>query len=183
MAHSHKAPKHWALPPDATVNQYEAWKNNLIFTLSLDYVNTHFLKDDTIWQKQTRTTVHRGFADDPDTVDAAKRLTAAQKVNVLNLMLGQIANYSPINRATIVKNSTCIKDAWEAIRLHLGFQANRACVLDLADMCLKPGERPEELYQHLLAFIDDHLMKADGGVKHLNEEITEDEETTPSLEN
>ena len=183
MAHSHKAPKHWALPPDATVNQYEAWKKNLIFTLSLDYVNTHFLKDDTIWQKQTRTTVHRGFADDPDTVDAAKRLTAAQKVNVLNLMLGQIANYSPINRATIVKNSTCIKDAWEAIRLHLGFQANRACVLDLADMCLKPGERPEELYQHLLAFIDDHLMKADGGVKHLNEEITEDEETTPSLEN
>ena len=56
-------------------------------------------------------------------------------------------------------------------------------MLDLADICLKPGKRPEELYQRLLAFMDDNLMKADGRVKHLNKEITEDEKTTHSPEN
>ena len=183
MAHSYKAPKQWPLPSDATVNQYEAWKNNLIFTLSLDSVNSHFLKDDTTWQKQKKSVVHRGFTDDPTTVEATKRLTAAQKASALTLMLGQIANYSPINRSTIIKDSTCLKDVWKAIRQHLGFQATGARTLDLADMSLKPGERPEELYQRLLAFMDDNLMKVDGGVKHLNEDITEDEETTPSLEN
>ena len=98
-------------------------------------------------------------------------------------MLGQIANYAPINRATIVKQSTSLKDVWKAIRLHLGFQSNGARVLDLAGMCLKPGERPEDLYQRLLAFIDDNLMKADGGIKHHNADIAQDEELTPSLEN
>ena len=183
MAHSYKAPKQWALPSDATVNQFEAWKNNLIFTLSLDKVNTNFLKDDSTWRKQTKSTTNRGFTDDAEPVPADQRLTGAQKASALNLMLGQIANYAPINRSTIVKNSTSLKDVWKAIRQHLGFQANGARVLDLADMGLKPGERPEELYQRLLAFMDDNLMKTDGGVKHLNEDITEDEEVTPSLEN
>ena len=183
MASSYRAPKQWALTSDATVNSYEAWKNNLLFTLSLDTINTNFLKDDATWGKLTKSTPNRGLADDPDTVEQSKRSTASQKANALNLMLGQIANYALINRNTIVKNSTCLNDVWKAIRQHYGFQANGSRVLDLADMCLKPGERPEELYQRLLSFVDDNLMKIDGGVKHLNADITEDEETTPSLEN
>ena len=74
-------------------------------------------------------------------------------------------------------------NSYRALRQHLGFQANGARVLDLADMSLKPGERPEELYQRLLAFMDDNLMKTDNAITHLGEEITEDEEVTPSLEN
>ena len=183
MAKSYRAPDQWTLPSGATVNQYEAWKNNLLFTLSLDNVNAMFLKDGVTWGKDAKNNPHRGFTDDADTVEQSKRLTASQKATALNLMLGQIANYSPINRSTIVKNSTCLKDVWKAIRLHCGFQKNGAGVLDWADISLKPGERPEELYQRLLAFVDDNLMTSDGGVKHLNEDIAEDEETTPSLEN
>ena len=183
MASSYRAPKQWALTSDATVNSYEAWKNNLLFTLSLDTINEPFLKENATWGKLTKATPNRGFTDDATTVEASKRLTASQKANALNLMLGQIANYAPINRNTIVKNSTSLNDVWKAIRQHYGFQANGARVLDLADMCLKPGERPEELYQRLLAFVDDNLMKSDGGVKHLNADVTEDEETTPSLGN
>ena len=183
MASSVKAPKQWALQSDATITQFEAWKNNLIFTLSLDKVNSQFLKADATWAKESRNTQHRGLADDPDTVAADARMTAAQKASALQIMLGQIANYAPINRASIVKQSTSLKDVWKAIRLHLGFQSNGARVLDLADMSLNSGERPEDLYQRLLAFVDDNLMKADGGIKHNNEDITEDEELTPSLEN
>ena len=50
-------------------------------------------------------------------------------------------------------------------------------------MCLKPGERYEDLYQHLLAFIDDNLLKADSDLTHYGEAIHEDEELSTSLEN
>ena len=46
MAHSNKAPKQWVLQSGATVTQYEAWKNNLLYTLSLDPANTPFLQKD-----------------------------------------------------------------------------------------------------------------------------------------
>ena len=123
MASSYRAPKQWALASDATVNSYEAWKNNLIFTLSLDSINTQFLKDNATWGKLTKANPDRGFTGDDTTVEQSKRLTASQKASALNLMLGQIANYSPINRNTIVKNSTCLNDVWKAIRQHYGFQA------------------------------------------------------------
>ena len=38
----------------------------------------------------------RGFTDDGEDVPTAKRQTAQQKVNFLELMLGQIANYCPV---------------------------------------------------------------------------------------
>jgi len=184
MASSYKAPKQWVLQSDASVTQFESWKNNIIFTLTLDPINTQFLKDNATWLKKTKANPKRGFEDDGEAIaDANKRLTAVQKVAALELMLGQIANYVPINRGTIVKNSTSLKSVWKALRQHLGFQANGARVLDLADMSLNPGERPEELYQRLLAFMDDNLMKADGGITHQEEEIGEDEELTASLEN
>ena len=183
MASSYKAPKQWVLQSDASVTQFESWKNNLLFTLSLDPINAQFLKDNATWLKKTKANPKRGLADDGDGVAEAKRLTADQKVAALELMLGQIANYAPINRGTIVKSSISLKSVWKALRQHLGFQANGARVLDLADMSLKPGERPEELYQRLLAFMDDNLMKSDSGITHLEEEITEDEEITPSLDN
>ena len=183
MASSYKAPKQWVLQSDASVTQFESWMNNIIFTLTLDPINTQFLKDNATWLKKTKANPNRGFTDDGEGIAEAKRLTAVQKVAALELMLGQIANYAPINRGTIVKNSTSLKSIWKALRQHLGFQANGARVLDLADMSLNPGQRPEELYQRLLAFMDDNLMKADGDITHQEEEIAEDEELTPSLEN
>ena len=183
MANSYKALKQWSLPSNATSINYESWKNNLLFSLSVDNAYKPFLKEDATWGRLTRASPNRGLTDDPTTVEASQRLSATQKVTALNMMLGQIANFAPINRASITKNCTCLNDVWKEIRQHLGFQANGGRVLDLADMCLEPDERYEDLYQRLLAFFDDNLMRTDGGVKHHNTNITEDEETTPSLEN
>ena len=47
----------------------------------------------------------------------AQRLSAQQKVNFRELMLGQIANYCPImSRNTMMKNSTSIQSVWNTIR-------------------------------------------------------------------
>jgi hypothetical protein len=99
-------------------------------------------------------------------------------------MLGQIANFSPVvARNTIVKNSTSMQSIWQSIRAHFGFQSTDARSLDFNTLFLEPGERTEDLYQRLLGFIDDNLLKANGSIRHHGENITVDEEMTPSLEN
>lgn len=117
-------------------------------------------------------------------IPEAQRRTAAQKATQLELLLGQIANYCPvISRNTIVKNSTSLSAIWQAIRAHFGFQSTGAHFLDFNDIHLEPDERPEDLYQRLVSFVDDNILKANDGVRHHGETITSDEEISPTLEN
>ena len=179
-----RAPKQWCLTKTETVNSFESWRQNLQYTLSLDPNFAHYLVEGTTWLKKTRAAPLRGLQDDADTVPAARRLTAQQKVAMLELMLGQIANYCPvISRNTIVKTSTSIESIWQAIRMHYGFQSTGAHFIDFADVKLEPGERPEDLYQRLVAFMEDNLLKRDGGITHHGDIPEEDEEASPSLEN
>ena len=98
-------------------------------------------------------------------------------------MVGQIANYCPIiSRSTLVKNSTSIEYIWQTIRQHFDFQATGAQCIDFADIHLAADERPEDLYQRLLAFVEDSLLHA-GGLTHHGEQVPEDEELPPNLEN
>jgi hypothetical protein len=97
----------------------------------------------------------------------------------LDLMFGQITNYCPvISRNTIVKNPTSLDQIWQTIRLNNGFQ-----FLHFNEIKLRPDERPEDLYQRLLAFIDDNLLKREGGTTHHSDAIDDDEEMTPTNEN
>ena len=100
-------------------------------------------------------------------------------------MLGQIANYFPvISRSTIVKNSTSMDSIWQTIRLHYGFQSTGAHFIDFANIHYEPeNERPEDLYQRLMAFAEDNLLRKETGITHHGDSIIEDEELTPSLEN
>lgn len=126
----------------------------------------------------------RGLTNDRENVAAANRRTAQQKVSMLELMLGQVANYCPvISRNTIVKNSTSIQNIWQTIRLHYGFKSTGAHFLDLADIRLDAEERPEDLYQGLIAFVEDTMLKQGGGITHHDANVDEDEEVTPTLEN
>ena len=43
-----KAPKQWTLQSDATVTQYEAWRQNLMYTLSLDPGCAPYIKKDVV---------------------------------------------------------------------------------------------------------------------------------------
>lgn len=93
-------------------------------------------------------------------------------------MLGQIANYCPvISCHSIVRNSTSIDSIWQAI-----FSA-RGLTIDFLAIKREPDERPEDLSQRLMAFMDYNLLRKDLGITHMGEAVTEDEELTPSLEN
>ncbi|KAL5006931.1 hypothetical protein ScPMuIL_015737, partial [Solemya velum] len=160
MANTHRAPKQWCLGKNETPNSFENWKQNLQYTLSLDPNFAPFLIDAFTWEKKTRNAPLRGFATDGENIPEARRKTAEQKVTMLELMLGQIANFCPvISRNTIVKSSTSLDNIWQVIRLHYGFQFTGAHFLDFIDIRL---ERPEDLYQRLVAFVEDNLLVRNG---------------------
>lgn len=48
---------------------------------------------------------------------------------------------------------------------------------------LKPDERPEDLFQRLMAFVKDSLLNQNSGLTHHGDSIQEEEELTPTLEN
>ena len=89
-----------------------------------------FLVDGSNEERKTKSYPFRGFLDDGNNVDATVRRTAQQKVSLLELMLGQIANYClGISRNTIMKNSTSIMRIWQVIRQHNGFYSTGLILL------------------------------------------------------
>lgn len=131
MESTQGAPKQWCLTKIETVTSFENWRQNFMYTLSLDKNFAPFLVADTWWEKKTKTTPYRGFTDDDENIPEANWFTKEQKVNILELILGQIANYCPtISRNTIVNNSTSIDQIWQTIRLHYGFQTTWVHFID-----------------------------------------------------
>nr|XP_022310274.1 uncharacterized protein LOC111115730 isoform X2 [Crassostrea virginica] len=122
---ANRAPKQWCLTKVETVNSYENWRQNLLYTLSLDPNFLPYLEEGATWGKKTRANPHRNFVDDGDDVPEANRKTRAQK----------------------------------------------------------PSERPEDLFQRLMAFTEDNLLKTELAITHNGQEIQEDEELTPTMEN
>ena len=98
-------------------------------------------------------------------------------------MLGQIANYCPIiSRSTFERNSTSLNGIWQAIRLHFGFQSSGSHFLDLAYIKPESDERPEDLYQRLMSFTEDNLLKQDSSITHHGTILNTDEEHTPTVD-
>ena len=177
---SHRAPKQWCLTKQETVNTFENWRQNLLYVLSLDTNFTDCIAENVRWQKKAAAHPQRGLTNDADPLPAGIRHTAQQKVYMLQLMLGQIANYCPIiSRNIIVKKFTSLTAIWLVIRLHYGFQFTGAHFIDFTDIRLEPDE---DLFQRLVAFVDDKLLRSDGNISHHDQNIVEDEKMTPTLE-
>ena len=120
------APKQRVLNKEETLNSFNGWKDNLIFILSQNKDFSPFLASDSSWLKASASDT-RGLTDDPNSVAEAVRKTAVQKSQILNLLLGQIANYATcISRNQIVKNSTSLGEVWSRIREHYGFHSTGA---------------------------------------------------------
>ena len=176
-------PKLYKLTTNETLTSFEAWKQNITFTLSLNPKMAPFLISGVTWNKADDDDPYRGLTD--DAADAgANRMTKEQKVTQLELMLGMIAIYCPvITRSSIVDNSKSIDSVWQSIRLHFGFQTTGGRFLELADMTLGADERPEDLYQRIVSFVEDSLLRKEGAITHHGEKATKNERMSPTLEN
>ena len=169
MANIHRASRQWCLTKHETVNTFENWKQNLIYTLSLDVNFADFIATDAQWQKKTAATPDRGLVGN-------NGATTQQRVYMLELMLGQIAICPVMSQNTIVKNSTNLSLIWQTIRLHYGFQSTGSHFIDFVDSHLQPDERPADLYQRLVAFVEENLLQRDSQILHHGDVMTFDEE-------
>ena len=181
---SYKPPKQWKLGKVEDLNSFENWQQNQILNLSFCPDFAIFLADGVSWDKSNSARAHRGLTSDGNDVAQNDRRTAAQKLVYLNLMLDQLACYCPvISRNSIKNDSTSIQSVWQMIRAHFGFQQSGAHFLDFSEIHYEADERPEDLFQRILTFVDDNLLKARGAITHHGEQITTNEQKTPSLEN
>ena len=57
--------------------------------------------------------------------------------------------------------------------MHYGFQSTGARFLDFGEIKMEPGDRYEDLFQRLMAFADDNLLKINGGISHHGEQPNE----------
>ena len=101
-----RAPKQWALGKAETIT-FNAWKDNLLYILSLESKFAPFLVENASWTKYSSTDPNRGYTDDAGVTGTPPTgLRKEEKVKNLNLFLGQIANYATIiSRNQIVRNS------------------------------------------------------------------------------
>jgi hypothetical protein len=88
MANSHRAPKQWCLSKTETVNSFENWRQNLLYTLSLDPQFAPFLVAGSTWEKKIRASQFRGFVNDAYPIAEENRRTREQTLSMVELMLG-----------------------------------------------------------------------------------------------
>ena len=69
------------------------------------------------------------------------------------------------------------------IRLHFGLQFTCTHSLDFADIKIELGEKPDDLYQRLVSFVEDNLLEAGGNITHHGKKWTDDEQLMPTVEN
>ena len=162
MAATPRALKQWCLNKMETITSFlENWRQNLVYTLSLDAQFNPFL------QNQPPLRLHQWWFFNTGGTPPYR------SVSMLELMLGQIANYCPvISRNTFIKNSTSMGYIWSAIHLHFGFEATGMHVLDCLEIHLQLGEGPEDLYQRLMAFTEDNLLRSNS-IQHHGALLTE----------
>ena len=55
--------------------------------------------------------------------------------------------------------------------------------LDLTNISLKPKQHPEDLFQSLMAFIEDNLLTTSSRITHHGKIPVTDKELSPSLKN
>lgn len=177
-----KAPKQWKLTEDETFSSFTSWQHNLLYTLSQDPLFKPFLEPEATWAKLTAGNPTRDLVADTEGPVIA-RLTAAQKAANLTQMLGLISQWVPHYLASdITKSTTSMEGIWHSIRKYYGFQQSEAQFIKFSTISWEEGERPERLYQRLLAHLQDNLLKKDSKLRHDGKAVGADEDISPTVE-
>ena len=137
---------------------------------------------------QKKPAVNRGLQDDPALAVGADpnplHRTAEQKAIQLEFMLQRIATWIPvISSKEIVDRSTSLKGIWGVLRNHYGVLPTGGRFLDLNQIRFSPGERYETFFRRIQGFVDEQLVTSTCGLLHHGENITVNEDFSPTIEN
>lgn len=185
MAHQSLVPKQRFLTEDESQTSFEAWREALVFHISLDNKASRFLSDLSTWT----SAADRGFTDDVDDAVGAMH-TAETKMNktakaaLLNIILGSVATYAPVISARFIKQqSTSFSSIWDRLRSHYGIRKTGGRILELMEVKPGVGESREAYWERLYSFLEDTLLTDTSGVKHEGAVQVGVEEFSPTLLN
>ena len=167
--------KPWKLEEDESFSSFCSWKTNLLYNLKKEDEFKQFLKEDTPvqWEVLTSSNPKRGFTG----------TGADDKVTSLNSMLGYIASYAPPFLATdIEKNARNVEEIWHYIREYYRFGQSEAQFMKLLSIKKEENERPQRLYQRILAHLQDNLLQKNSKLKHNGATPTKNEDMSPTVE-
>ena len=188
MAHKSLLRKQWALTDHESQTSFEAWRESMIFNISLSDKSARFLPSGNLntWS----TTEDRGFADDGEPGAASPGVTAENKMNkeakaaLLNIILGSIAGYAPVISSRFIKHqATSLDTIWNRLRAYYGFRRTGSRVLELMDIKMEDNESRESLWERYYSFTEDQLLVKNGAVTHEGVKVEKNEEFTPTLLN
>ena len=175
-----RGPKIRTLTEIETLSSIEIWRQNIIFSPNCNEEFRPFLEDDFEWGKKSATRQYRSLTTD---TSGTNQKTAAQKSALVDLLLSQIANWSPlIPRNDIIKDCASLNDVWQRIRLFYNLQTTGAFLNECWNIKRGQNESPQALYARLKQCYDDNLLQRNG-LNHIDGKLHQDEELTPTLHN
>ena len=184
MSGANLVSKQRTLTQNETLNTFENWKQSLIFHIIGDAKLARFCDNDDLAKWGPYKQNHRGFTNDPTTVDENKRMTANQKTIMLKVLLGSVANYAQvISHTFITRQATSLEDIFNRLRAFYGFRKTGSLIAGALDFKLEPMESKEALWERIYTFLEGNLLTVASGIKHDGKIIVLDEEFSPTLLN
>jgi hypothetical protein len=177
---SAKAPRPWSLTENETPSSFDSWRDNLEYYLSCDSDFAPFLDptNPTTWEKSSSNNALRGLKDDA----AEPKTKATEKLKHLKRMLGLIPQWVPTFLASDIRqNSTSISSIWNMVRKYYQFEKSEVNFMKFSSISMEDGERPERLYQRIIAHLQDNLLEKDSGMIYDGEKVKENETMSPTV--
>ena len=147
----------------------ENWKQNVQYMLSLDQNFAPVLVDGVTWASKTRNSPLRAFV--------GSKQQSKQKVNMLELMLGQTENFCPIITRKLYLDRT-----HRASRSPPFWVSSNGRVLYRIGRDSRGTKRTSWRFMPTTHGIRGRLLR-NNGISHHGEVIVDDEELSPTLEN
>lgn len=181
---SSKAPKPWALTESETPASFATWQDNLDYYLSCQDEFARFVEKNAqgkyslSWTKASADQPVRGLTDDTE----GKKTKAIEKIIHLKRMLGLIPQWVPSYLASDIRqNSTGMSSIWSMVRKYYQFEKSEANFMTYSTISREEGERPERLYQRVVAHLQDNLLQTSTSMTYEGNEVTTDEVMSPTV--
>lgn len=190
-------PKIRTLTSNETLSTLETWKSTIQYGLRLNPEFKEYLEEGYIWGRKTRINPSRELKDvyKKETIVDPKDNTKTEEVlvkirskeecaDVVDLLLEQVANYCPhVPRTDITKDCRSMKEVWVTIRSFYNKQLTGASMNDVWNVRRELDESPQALYARIKQLYIDNFLTTDGLIHTENQQVQEDEEMSPTLQN
>ena len=182
-------------PNNETIASLAAWQSTVMYGLRQNPEFKEYLKEGFVFGKKTKASPSRELDDIYEKQDVEVKVGEIKKVlvkikskeeraEVVDLILDQICNYcvDVIPRNDLARDCASLNEVWQKIRMQYNKQRTGSLLNDTWNIRRELDETPQALYSRIKQLYDDNLIPA-GSLEHVDGQLNEDEEMSPTLLN